>query len=230
MFQNHSFCWILLHQGIFVRLLCSAAFLGVSTGAVSPPVALEMGVGLLCQLFQMWGQVAAGMVNLIQWLLGDEQSDTRCEESLDLVRSTLAFFLCNFFFFNASLILLMFGSFLNFGTKFVPRLFYSHKWHQNYDTKIWQLIVERGAITFQNCEMFRFHIAGDEIVWKTLKTYIDGPIFFSSLDSGNIFPIYFYWSLCWRVVSYDTMTQAQMFCELLAAVHWLVEIFLQNHG
>ncbi|XP_016355992.1 thyroid adenoma-associated protein homolog [Sinocyclocheilus anshuiensis] len=57
---------------------------GVSTGAVSPPVALEMGVGLLCQLFQMWGQLAAGMVNLIQWLLGDEQSDTRCEESLDL--------------------------------------------------------------------------------------------------------------------------------------------------
>ncbi|XP_052428210.1 thyroid adenoma-associated protein homolog isoform X1 [Carassius gibelio] len=57
---------------------------GVSTGAVSPPVALEMGVGLLCQLFQMWGQVAAGMVSLIQWLLGDEQLDTRCEESLDL--------------------------------------------------------------------------------------------------------------------------------------------------
>uniref|UniRef100_A0A8C1ZWK6 tRNA (32-2'-O)-methyltransferase regulator THADA n=1 Tax=Cyprinus carpio TaxID=7962 RepID=A0A8C1ZWK6_CYPCA len=73
-----------LASGIFVRLLCSTAFLGVSTGAVSPPVALEMGVGLLCQLFQMWGQVAAGMVNLIQWLLGDEQSDTRCEESLDL--------------------------------------------------------------------------------------------------------------------------------------------------
>uniref|UniRef100_A0A8C1F6H6 tRNA (32-2'-O)-methyltransferase regulator THADA n=1 Tax=Cyprinus carpio carpio TaxID=630221 RepID=A0A8C1F6H6_CYPCA len=62
----------------------AADFTCVSTGAVSPPVALEMGVGLLCQLFQMWGQVAAGMVNLIQWLLGDEQSDTRCEESLDL--------------------------------------------------------------------------------------------------------------------------------------------------
>ncbi|XP_043112091.1 thyroid adenoma-associated protein isoform X3 [Puntigrus tetrazona] len=57
---------------------------GVSTGAVSPPVALEMGVGLLCQLFQVWGQVAAGMVDLIQWLLGDQQSETRCEESLDL--------------------------------------------------------------------------------------------------------------------------------------------------
>uniref|UniRef100_A0A8C1RKD7 tRNA (32-2'-O)-methyltransferase regulator THADA n=1 Tax=Cyprinus carpio TaxID=7962 RepID=A0A8C1RKD7_CYPCA len=75
---------VLFYCGIFVRLLSSTAFLGVSTGAVSPPVALEMGVGLLCQLFQMWGQVAAGMVNLIQWLLGDEQSDTRCEESLDL--------------------------------------------------------------------------------------------------------------------------------------------------
>uniref|UniRef100_A0A8C1ZX48 tRNA (32-2'-O)-methyltransferase regulator THADA n=1 Tax=Cyprinus carpio TaxID=7962 RepID=A0A8C1ZX48_CYPCA len=82
--RKSRFCIRILYTGIFVRLLCSTAFLGVSTGAVSPPVALEMGVGLLCQLFQMWGQVAAGMVNLIQWLLGDEQSDTRCEESLDL--------------------------------------------------------------------------------------------------------------------------------------------------
>ncbi|XP_051772571.1 thyroid adenoma-associated protein isoform X1 [Ctenopharyngodon idella] len=57
---------------------------GVATGAVSPPVALEMGVGLLCQLFQMWDHVAAGMVNLIEWLLGDEQLDTNCEESPDL--------------------------------------------------------------------------------------------------------------------------------------------------
>ncbi|XP_065153408.1 thyroid adenoma-associated protein isoform X1 [Paramisgurnus dabryanus] len=56
---------------------------GVAMGAVSPPVALEMGVGLLCQLFQMWGQVAAGIVNLTEWLLGDEQLDTRCEESSD---------------------------------------------------------------------------------------------------------------------------------------------------
>uniref|UniRef100_A0A8C1YAD1 tRNA (32-2'-O)-methyltransferase regulator THADA n=1 Tax=Cyprinus carpio TaxID=7962 RepID=A0A8C1YAD1_CYPCA len=82
--RKSRFCIRILYTGIFVRLLSSTAFLGVSTGAVSPPVALEMGVGLLCQLFQMWGQVAAGMVNLIQWLLGDEQSDTRCEESLDL--------------------------------------------------------------------------------------------------------------------------------------------------
>ncbi len=78
-------------------------------------------MGLLCQMFQMWAQVAAGMVNLIQWLLGDEQLDTRRIESLDLVRSTFAFFLCNFFLDTF------------------------------HDTEIWQLIVKRCAITFQNC-------------------------------------------------------------------------------
>ncbi|XP_067277498.1 thyroid adenoma-associated protein isoform X2 [Pseudorasbora parva] len=57
---------------------------GVATGAVSPPVALEMGVGILCQLFQMWDHVAAGMVNLIEWLLGDEQLDANCEETPEL--------------------------------------------------------------------------------------------------------------------------------------------------
>lgn len=61
-------------------------------GAVSPPVALEMGVGLLCQLFQMWDHVADGVVNLIEWLLGDEQLDTNCAESPDLVRSTFPVF------------------------------------------------------------------------------------------------------------------------------------------
>lgn len=32
----------------------------------------------------MWGQVAAGIVNLTEWLLGDEL-DTSCVESPDLV-------------------------------------------------------------------------------------------------------------------------------------------------
>ncbi|XP_051504268.1 thyroid adenoma-associated protein homolog isoform X2 [Myxocyprinus asiaticus] len=57
---------------------------GVTLGAVSPPVALEMGVGVLCQLFQMWDQVSAGIVNLIEWLLGDEQLETSSEESPEL--------------------------------------------------------------------------------------------------------------------------------------------------
>ncbi|XP_057197470.1 thyroid adenoma-associated protein isoform X2 [Triplophysa rosa] len=56
----------------------------VATGAVCPPVALETGVALLCQLFQMWEQVAAGIVNLTEWLLGDEQLDTSCVELPDL--------------------------------------------------------------------------------------------------------------------------------------------------
>lgn len=42
-------------------------------------------MALLCQLFKMWGQVAAGIVNLTEWLLGDEQLDTSCVESPDLV-------------------------------------------------------------------------------------------------------------------------------------------------
>lgn len=61
-------------------------------GAVSPPVALEMGVGLLCQLFQMWDHVAAGVENLIEWFLGDEQLDSNCEESPDLVRTNFPIF------------------------------------------------------------------------------------------------------------------------------------------
>lgn len=60
-------------------------FLAVATGAVCPPVALETGVALLCQLFQMWDQVAAGIVNLTEWQLGDEKLDTSCVESPDLV-------------------------------------------------------------------------------------------------------------------------------------------------
>lgn len=56
----------------------------VATGAVCPPVALETGVALLYQLFQMWDQVAAGIVNLTEWLLGDEKLDTSCESPTDL--------------------------------------------------------------------------------------------------------------------------------------------------
>ncbi|KAL6487447.1 hypothetical protein MHYP_G00040730 [Metynnis hypsauchen] len=57
---------------------------GVVTGPVSPPVALEMGVGLLCQLFQVWGQVAVGMITLTEWLLGDDQAELGSEETPDL--------------------------------------------------------------------------------------------------------------------------------------------------
>ncbi|XP_036980256.1 thyroid adenoma-associated protein isoform X2 [Acanthopagrus latus] len=51
--------------------------LGTDVAGVSvcPPVALDSGVGLLCRLFEQWGQVPAGVLALTEWLLGDEESN-----------------------------------------------------------------------------------------------------------------------------------------------------------
>ncbi|MCI4376608.1 hypothetical protein PGIGA_G00190450 [Pangasianodon gigas] len=62
---------------------------GVAQGAVSPPVALRMGVGILCQLLQVWDQVAVGMATLTEWLLGDNQTELGNEKTLDLVKEFL---------------------------------------------------------------------------------------------------------------------------------------------
>ncbi|XP_062319840.1 thyroid adenoma-associated protein isoform X2 [Osmerus eperlanus] len=48
--------------------------------SVSPPVALDLGVGLLCQLFQVWGQVPAGILTLADWLLGEAEGQTDSAE------------------------------------------------------------------------------------------------------------------------------------------------------
>nr|XP_061818983.1 thyroid adenoma-associated protein isoform X1 [Nerophis lumbriciformis] len=60
--------------------LISADVAGVS---VCPPVALDIGVGLLCRLFQLWDQEPAGVLTLTEWLLGDEEGDeeTGAEEA-----------------------------------------------------------------------------------------------------------------------------------------------------
>ncbi|XP_042358035.1 thyroid adenoma-associated protein [Plectropomus leopardus] len=50
--------------------LLSADVTGVS---VCPPVALDAGVELLCRLFELWGQVPAGVLALTEWLLGNEE-------------------------------------------------------------------------------------------------------------------------------------------------------------
>ncbi|KAI5606893.1 thyroid adenoma-associated protein [Silurus asotus] len=66
-------------------LLTSATMpLGVAQGAVSPPVALQMGVGILCQLFQVWDQVAIGMITLTEWLLGGNQAELGNKKTPDL--------------------------------------------------------------------------------------------------------------------------------------------------
>uniref|UniRef100_A0A672ZVR7 tRNA (32-2'-O)-methyltransferase regulator THADA n=1 Tax=Sphaeramia orbicularis TaxID=375764 RepID=A0A672ZVR7_9TELE len=43
--------------------------------AVCAPVAMDAGVGLLCQLFVRWGRVPAGVLALTEWLLGEEEGD-----------------------------------------------------------------------------------------------------------------------------------------------------------
>ncbi|XP_017296045.1 thyroid adenoma-associated protein isoform X2 [Kryptolebias marmoratus] len=43
--------------------------------SVCPPAALDFGVELLCRLFELWGQQAAGALALTQWLLGDEDAN-----------------------------------------------------------------------------------------------------------------------------------------------------------
>ncbi|KAK5908110.1 hypothetical protein CgunFtcFv8_016195 [Champsocephalus gunnari] len=47
----------------------------VTGASVCPPVALDAGVGLLCRLFELWGQVPAGALALTEWLLGDEEAN-----------------------------------------------------------------------------------------------------------------------------------------------------------
>uniref|UniRef100_A0A1A8G080 tRNA (32-2'-O)-methyltransferase regulator THADA n=1 Tax=Nothobranchius korthausae TaxID=1143690 RepID=A0A1A8G080_9TELE len=48
--------------------------------SVCPPAALDFGVALLCQLFELWGQLGAGLVVLTQWLLGEEDGSSDEEE------------------------------------------------------------------------------------------------------------------------------------------------------
>lgn len=48
-----------------------------------------MGVGILCQLFQVWDQVAIGMMTLTEWLLGGDQAELGNEKTLDLVRTQI---------------------------------------------------------------------------------------------------------------------------------------------
>ncbi|KAF0027159.1 hypothetical protein F2P81_019900 [Scophthalmus maximus] len=43
--------------------------------SVCPPVAVDSGVGLLCRLFELWGQAPAGVLALAEWLLGEEDGN-----------------------------------------------------------------------------------------------------------------------------------------------------------
>ncbi|KAJ8359680.1 hypothetical protein SKAU_G00162050 [Synaphobranchus kaupii] len=56
----------------------------VAPATLSPPVALDLGVGLLCQLFQVWGQVPDGVLALTEWLLGEGEPDMGDKDTLQL--------------------------------------------------------------------------------------------------------------------------------------------------
>lgn len=62
-----------------------------------PPAALDSGVELLCRLFGMWGQIQAGVLALIEWLLGEDEDgqDAAANEAASLVSfvHTTLFFL-----------------------------------------------------------------------------------------------------------------------------------------
>ncbi|XP_034537474.1 thyroid adenoma-associated protein [Notolabrus celidotus] len=57
---------------------------GLPGVSVCPPAALDSGVGLLCRLFELWGQVPAGVLALTEWLLGDEEGGEAAEEASSL--------------------------------------------------------------------------------------------------------------------------------------------------
>ncbi|KAG7257904.1 hypothetical protein CRUP_007007 [Coryphaenoides rupestris] len=41
---------------------------------MSPPVALDEGLRVLCSLLALWGQEGPGLLTLTEWLMGDEES------------------------------------------------------------------------------------------------------------------------------------------------------------
>ncbi|KAJ8248320.1 hypothetical protein GJAV_G00240740 [Gymnothorax javanicus] len=67
-----------------VQLLHAEHSADVAPVPLCPPVALDLGVGLLCQLLQVWGQVPAGVLALTEWLLGEGEGETGREEALQL--------------------------------------------------------------------------------------------------------------------------------------------------
>lgn len=59
--------------------MCSRLSSGVAGVSVCPPVALDSGVGLLCRLLELWGQVPAGVLALTEWLLGEEEDSDEAD-------------------------------------------------------------------------------------------------------------------------------------------------------
>ncbi|NWX40607.1 THADA protein, partial [Steatornis caripensis] len=48
---------------------------------VNAPMALDLALGILCELLQRWGEIPAGVPILLEWLLGDSQEKRESENS-----------------------------------------------------------------------------------------------------------------------------------------------------
>ncbi|XP_015218624.2 thyroid adenoma-associated protein isoform X1 [Lepisosteus oculatus] len=53
---------------------------GFAPSALCPALALDLGLGLLCQLFQMWKEAPAGVLILAEWLLGEGDPEREAED------------------------------------------------------------------------------------------------------------------------------------------------------
>uniref|UniRef100_A0A672GSU6 tRNA (32-2'-O)-methyltransferase regulator THADA n=1 Tax=Salarias fasciatus TaxID=181472 RepID=A0A672GSU6_SALFA len=58
---------------------------GVAGASVCPPAALLSGVELLCRLLGLWGQPAAGVLALTEWLLGEDGDDRDVSDEEDFL-------------------------------------------------------------------------------------------------------------------------------------------------
>ncbi|XP_015229151.1 PREDICTED: thyroid adenoma-associated protein isoform X1 [Cyprinodon variegatus] len=58
----------------------------VAGGSVCPPAALDLTLQLLCGMFKLWGQLGAGILTLMQWLMGEEDGcdEEEADEALPL--------------------------------------------------------------------------------------------------------------------------------------------------
>ncbi|XP_078413288.1 thyroid adenoma-associated protein isoform X1 [Cetorhinus maximus] len=48
---------------------------GILFSVVNPSLAMDLGLGVLCELIQIWNQTSRGIVTLIEWMLGEEDME-----------------------------------------------------------------------------------------------------------------------------------------------------------
>lgn len=51
--------------------LCAILCAGFAFSTVNPPMALDLTLGVLCEVLQQWDEVSAGVPVLLEWLLGE---------------------------------------------------------------------------------------------------------------------------------------------------------------